>query len=118
MTLALGAELAAVRALTVAVMQSGFQSGRQLLARVLLQISSLRSLDRGLDLRDRVLVGLRNQQGHAILRLSAFLSGARGKGVDVGKTNATGSDLSSSSHCKNLLLIFNNVDVGILNAEI
>ena len=23
-----------------------------------------------------------------------------------------------ASHCKNLLLIFNNVDVGILNAEI
>ena len=103
MTLALGAKLAAVRTFAVAVMQSGFQSGGQLLARVLLQVGGLRSLNRSLDLRDRVLVGLRNQQGHAVLRLGAFLRGTRGKGVDVGKTNATGSDLSSSSHCKNLL---------------
>ena len=99
--LALFAELAAVRTLTVTVMQRALEVGRQLLAAVARHELLLRLVHSGLDFLHGGLVALRNQEGNAVLRRSAFLNGTRGEEVAVGKTDLTSSDLSR--HSINLL---------------
>ena len=99
--LALFAEFAAVRAFAVAVVQRALEVSRQLLAASACHELLLSLVHSGLDFLHGGLVALRNQEGNAVLRRSAFLNGARGEEVAVGKTDLTSSDLSR--HSINLL---------------
>ena len=95
--LTLRAELLAVVAHTVAVVQSVVGLSRKAVRAVPLAVVLPRLCNRGLDLAQRGGVALRYEQRHAVLGVPAALRLLGLENVAVGKTDLSGYDFSAHS---------------------